>query len=106
MASNGCALPLLLARTIKDRDVSAGSACLGDVFGTLVLLGLLDQEDVNRQCISMPIKQDCDVEFPLEILTRRDILAEKNSISEGNIKAVCTEMVCSSSLFCVQVWIL
>ena len=50
---------------IKYRDASVGTACLGVVFVTLVLLCLLEQEDGNRQCISTCIKQDFDVQFPL-----------------------------------------
>ena len=45
-------------------DTIVGTACLGVMFGTLVLLCLLDQEDGNRQFISTRIKQNFDVEFP------------------------------------------
>ena len=76
------------------------------MFGIQVLLGVLDQEDGNRQCISTCIKQDFDVEFSLENLT-----AEEKSIYEGNINAVRTGIGCegemdwSDSRY-VQGWIL
>ena len=50
---------------IKDRDASAGTACLGVVLGILVLLCLLDQKDGNRQCFSTCTKQNFHVKFPL-----------------------------------------
>jgi hypothetical protein len=69
----------------------------------------LDQEDGNIQSISTCIKQNFDVEFPLQNLTRRYFLAEKKNMSEDNIKVICTEMGCDGGMVCtglfyVQGW--